>query len=88
MIECTEVSGLACGIKRCGLLSAYKSYASRHLNIAKLDMRRINRWTHHGSTRYLWKEAEVEATIHYVVYEQGLPMAVFENKERSFLALF
>ncbi len=70
------------------IMNTIKSYASRHLNIAKLDMCRVNRWTHHGSTRYLWKEAEVEATIHYVVYEQGLPMAVFENKDRSFLVLF
>ena len=32
----------------------------------------------------LWKEAEVEATIQYVVNQQGLPMAVFENKNRTF----
>ena len=37
-----------------------------------------------GSTRYLWKEAEIEATIQYVVNEQGLPMALFENKNRTF----
>jgi len=50
----------------------------------KWDGDRVNRWTRHGSTRYLWKEAEVEATIQYVVNEQGLPMAVFENKNRTF----
>jgi len=49
-----------------------------------LDGDRVNRWTRHGSTRYLWKEAEVEATIQYVVNEQGLPMAVFENINRTF----
>ena len=69
------------------IMSTIKSYASRHLNQAKLDNNRTNRWTHHGSTQYLWKEAEIEATIQYVVYEQGLPMAVFENKDRSFLVL-
>lgn len=45
---------------------------------------RVNRWARHGNTRYLWKEQEVEATIQYVVNEQGLPMAVFENKHRIF----
>lgn len=66
------------------IMNTIKSYASRHLNEAKLDGDRVNRWTRHGSTRYLWKEAEVEATIQYVVNEQGLPMAVFENKNRIF----
>jgi len=34
--------------------------------------------------QYLWKEAEVEASIQYVVNEQGLPLSVFENKNRTF----
>jgi hypothetical protein len=29
-------------------------------------------------------EAAVEAAIQYVVNEQGLPMSVFENKNRTF----
>ena len=66
------------------IMNTIKSYASRHLNEAKLDGDRVNRWARHGSTRYLWKEAEVEATIQYVVHEQGLPMAVFENRNRTF----
>ena len=66
------------------IMNTIKSYASRHLNKAKLDCNRVNRWTRHGSTRYLWKEAEVEATIQYVVNEQGAPMAVFENKNLTF----
>ncbi len=70
------------------IMNTIKSYASRHLNKAKLDECRVRRWTHHGSTRYLWKETEVEATIQYVVNEQGLPMAVFENKDREFFVLF
>jgi hypothetical protein len=56
-------------------------------NKTNLDSDRVNRWTRHGSTRYLWKEAEVEATIQYVVNEQGLPMAVYENKNRTFNAV-
>ena len=66
------------------IMNIIKSYSSRRLNESKLDGNRINRWTRHGSTRYLWREEEVEATIQYVVYEQGSPMAVFENKNRSF----
>ncbi|MBL7481776.1 transposase [Legionella bononiensis] len=66
------------------IMNTIKSYASRHLNEAKLDHDRVNRWTRHGSTRYLWNESEIESTIQYVVNEQGLPMAVFENKNRAF----
>ena len=66
------------------IMNAIKSYASRHLNKANLDGNRVNRWARHGSTRYLWKEAAVEAAIQYVVNEQGLPMSVFENKNRTF----
>ena len=33
-----------------------------------------SRWARHGSKRYLWKEAAVEAAINYVVNEQGLPI--------------
>ncbi len=65
------------------IMNIIKSYASRRLNESKLDSHRLKRWTRHGSTRYLWKEENVEATIRYVVYEQGDPMAVFENKSRS-----
>ena len=66
------------------IMNTIKSYSSRRLNESKLDGHRANRWTRHGSTRYLWREEEVEATIQYVVYEQGSPMSVFENKDRSF----
>ena len=54
----------------------------RHFN--NLDGDRVHWWARHGSTRYLWKEAEVEAAIQYVVNEQGLPIAVFKNKNRTF----
>ena len=70
------------------IMNTIKAYASRFLNIAKFDTKRTNRWTHHGSTQYLWNEPEVEATIQYVVYEQGSPMAVFENKDRTFYAVY
>ncbi len=65
------------------VLSALKSYASRALNRAGLDEPSTRRWTRHGSTRYLWKDSEVEAAIGYVVRDQGKPMAVFEKQGRG-----
>jgi REP element-mobilizing transposase RayT len=65
------------------VMNDFKAYASRRLNNAGLDTRKRRRWTHHGSTRYLWKPEHVEAAIHYVVHEQGEPMAVYENHERE-----
>lgn len=69
------------------IMNAVKAYASRWLNALQLEVNRKQRWTRHGSTRYLWREEEVEATIQYVVYEQGEPMAVFENRERRLVGL-
>ena len=60
-----------------------KALASRRLNEAKLDTVNCKRWARHRSTRYLWKSEAVEAAIHYVISEQGDPMAVFENPDRS-----
>ena len=65
------------------VLNDLKAYASRRLNECGLDAPLQKRWTRHGSTRYLWKPEQVEAAIQYVVYEQGKPMAVFEQKERE-----
>ena len=36
------------------------------------------RWARHGSTRWLWKSEHVSAALHYVVDEQGEPMALFQ----------
>jgi hypothetical protein len=56
-----------------------KANASRALHRAGLDGLARRRWTHHGSTTYLWRPEEVGAAIHYVVREQGEPMAVWEE---------
>ena len=48
------------------IMNTIKFYSSRRLNAANLDGGRINRWSRHGSMRYLWKEAAVESAIHYV----------------------
>lgn len=64
-------------------MNDFKAYASRRLSEAGLDGRDRKRWARHGSTRYLWKPEHVEAAIRYVVYEQGEPMAVYENVSRA-----
>jgi hypothetical protein len=55
-------------------MQAFKSYASRALNLAEQERKR---WTRHGSTRWLWKDGEVREAIRYVVSGQGEPMEVF-----------
>ena len=60
------------------VLTAMKAYSSRALNEFELDGRDRRRWARHGSTRYLWTGDAVRAAIHYVVSEQGEPVAVFE----------
>jgi REP element-mobilizing transposase RayT len=59
------------------VMSALKAYASRVLNEAGMDEPDRRRWARHGSTRYLWTRAQVEAATRYVVAGQGEEMAVF-----------
>lgn len=47
------------------------------MNRGGLESRDQKHWTRHGSTRKLWKEADVAAALHYVVHDQGELMAVF-----------
>ena len=66
------------------ILNDVKAYASRSLKRTGSDGDALRRWSRHGSTRYLWKPEEVGAAIHYVVREQGEPMAVWENPKGLF----
>ena len=63
------------------ILNDIKAYASRALNRSDPGSASRKRWTRHGSTRYLWKLDQVGSAIHYVVREQGDPMAVWERTE-------
>lgn len=63
------------------IMNDLKSYASRCMNQLGLDHPARKRWTRHGSTRWLWKAADVSAAIRYVVEEQGERMAAFEWME-------
>jgi REP element-mobilizing transposase RayT len=59
------------------VMNDFKSYASRALNRMGLDAPNRMRWAHHGSTRWLNKDQEVQGGIKYVVEEQGAAMALF-----------
>jgi REP element-mobilizing transposase RayT len=62
------------------VLSDLKRYASRALNHLAEDEPDRKRWSHHGSTRWLWKDDDVREAMRYVVEEQGEPMAVFNGE--------
>lgn len=59
------------------MMNAFKAYASRALNRSGSDGSSRTRWTRHGSTRWLWDKAHVNAAVEYVVNGQGEPLAVF-----------
>ena len=58
-------------------LTALKAYAGRALNEAGLDDPARRRWARHGSTRYLWREADVIQALGYVLEGQGEPLEVY-----------
>jgi hypothetical protein len=58
-------------------MNDFKSYASRRLNRMRRDGSDRKRWPHDSSTRWLWKDHDVQKAIRYVVDDQGEPMAVF-----------
>jgi REP element-mobilizing transposase RayT len=60
------------------VMNAFKAYASRALNRTGPEDSNRRRWARHGSTRYLWTTEAISAAVHYVVCEQGEPMAVLQ----------
>ncbi|MBZ0270571.1 transposase [bacterium] len=59
------------------VMNTFKAYASRHLNATNLDEPARKRWARHGSTRWLNGRDQFLLAVHYVVHEQGEPMAVY-----------
>ena len=59
------------------VMNELKAYASRELNRLGRDGPDRRCWARHGSTRWLWKDRDVEQAIRYVIDEQGAPMALF-----------
>jgi REP element-mobilizing transposase RayT len=60
------------------VMNDLKSFASRRLNELGFDTADRRRWARHGSTRWLWKRADVLAAVTYVVDKQGEKMAVYQ----------
>jgi REP element-mobilizing transposase RayT len=63
------------------VMTSLKAYASRAL--AKVDPPEIQRWSRHGSTRYLWTADQIDAAVIYVVTGQGDAMEVYERPVHS-----
>jgi REP element-mobilizing transposase RayT len=57
-----------------------KAWASRRLREAFQEEADRDRWTQHGSTKYLWNLTTLEEKIIYVVEGQGTPMAVYDGR--------
>jgi REP element-mobilizing transposase RayT len=65
------------------VMNAFKSYASRALNLLAPGHHGRSRWARHGSTRHLWSSATVAAAVRYVLDKQGEPMAWYQAPDRS-----
>ena len=53
------------------MMSAFKAHATRALRSAGLLAAEAKAWSRHGSTKYLWTDAEVINAMEYVLYAQG-----------------
>jgi REP element-mobilizing transposase RayT len=53
------------------VMNAFKSWATRRLVEARLAPKGAPAWVRHGSTRYLWKPADLRAACDYVDFGQG-----------------
>lgn len=63
------------------VMSDFKAWASRRLREAFAEPADRDRWTQHGSTRYLNTEASLIEAIVYVLDEQGERMAWFDGRD-------
>ncbi len=61
------------------VMRSCKAHASQCLTKAGLENRERKRWTAHGSTIYLWNEANVADKVDYTLNRQGEPMARFPD---------
>jgi len=61
------------------LMRDFKAWCSRRIREATGEAAERNRWTEHGSTRYLWMEETLRDKIVYVLENQGERMAWFDG---------
>jgi REP element-mobilizing transposase RayT len=62
------------------VMSDLKAWASRRLREASAEDADRDRWTQHGSTRYIWNDQMLAEKTVYVLEEQGEPMARFDGR--------
>lgn len=72
------VSGLARPEK---MMIDFKAWASRRLRESFSEDADRDRWTQHGSTRYVWNEQTLADKIVYVLDEQGERMAHYDGRQ-------
>jgi REP element-mobilizing transposase RayT len=65
------------------VMTCCKTNASKFLNRAKYDDPSRKRWARHGSTIYLWTEADVRSRCNYTIHRQGAMMAYYEKPSLS-----
>jgi REP element-mobilizing transposase RayT len=63
------------------VMSDLKAWCSRRLREACNESADRDRWTQHGSTRYLNDDNSFNGAVKYVVDEQGEPMEVYDFRK-------
>jgi REP element-mobilizing transposase RayT len=58
-----------------------KAWSSRRLKEACNESSDRDRWTQHGSTRYLNDEESFNAAVKYVIDDQGAPMELYDGRK-------
>jgi REP element-mobilizing transposase RayT len=62
------------------VMADFKAWTSRRLREQFDEEVDRDRWTQHGSTKYLWTDEAIAEKIEYVVNGQGEPMAVYDGR--------
>jgi REP element-mobilizing transposase RayT len=63
------------------VMTDLKAWCSRRLREACNESSDRDRWTQHGSTRYLNSETSVDAAVKYVIDDQGEPMELYDSRK-------
>ncbi len=62
------------------VMADLKAWSSRRLREVFAESTSRDRWTQHGSTRYINDAESLEAAVAYVVDEQGGAMSVYDSR--------
>jgi REP element-mobilizing transposase RayT len=63
------------------VMSDFKAWASRRLRENFGEDADRDRWTQHGSTKYIFGDDVLPAKIEYVVNGQGAPMSCYDGRD-------